>query len=61
MREVLGIDNASGEYDYLSKKELKEALGSDYPGDDDEEEEDGSEDDDYEEGKKPRGSRPRKG
>lgn len=57
----MGIDDDG--YDALSKKELREVLGSDYPSDVDEEEEDGSEDDEYddEEGKKPRGSRPRKG
>lgn len=61
MSKVLGIDDARGEYEPLSKKELREVMGSDYPDDVDEEEEDGSEDDDYDEGKKPRGSRPRKG
>lgn len=76
MREVLGIDDdALGGYDTLSKKELREVLGSDYPDDVDEEEEDGSEDDEYDdeedkdgseddgydEGKKARDSRPRKG
>lgn len=75
MSKVLGIDDARGEYEPLSKKELREVMGSDYPDDvdeeeedgfeddedEDEDEEDGSEDDDYDEGKKPRGSRPRKG
>lgn len=70
MNKVLGIDDARGEYEPLSKKELREVMGSDYPddvdeeeedGSEDEDEEDGSEDDDYDEGKKPRGSRPREG
>lgn len=61
MRKVLGVDDGSGEYEPLSKKELRKALGSDYPDDVDKEEEDDSENDDYTEVKKPRGSRPRKG